>query len=191
MKQVSSAMRLLVNGAQGIYVPQTFVEDYDMATWEGITPDQIKILAAGPDGDDCYWEVWDEVLSSATCSEAKFTFTLHQDGDLWAICPQLMTNEEHLNFFGEMKPAPDDAYEYEVCETCLQVLANGDAGGSASASEESTSQFGLTRLAHQYGIVDPDGAEFGFSWQDCECCGAIAGNRFRVICSNPKEQVAA
>ena len=87
-----------------------------------------------------------------------------------------------------MKPAPDGSTVYEVCETCLQVLANGDAGGSASVEEELRSSANLNDLQVQFDIVDPDGAEFGFSWQECECCGAKAGNRYRVICSNREKE---
>lgn len=28
---------------------------------------------------------------------------LYQDGDLWAVCPELLTDEEYENFFGESR----------------------------------------------------------------------------------------
>ncbi len=54
------------------------------------------------ESDDLYWDTWERVLNNAYLIEGEYRFTLHQDGDLWAICPELMTELEKLYFFGEI-----------------------------------------------------------------------------------------
>jgi hypothetical protein len=109
-----------------------------------------------------------------------------QDGDLWAVCPELMTNEEYENFYGEMKPAPADAYEYSVCGNCLVALANDDYSGMDDDEAKATAD-GLATLHGNYSQVISDGAEYGFSHYRCECCDGLAGDRYRVICFDKKE----
>lgn len=90
----------LVDGARGAYVPQTFVELYDAAAW-GITPEDVDILRAGPDHAD-YWETWDSVLQSAgyTSDDGRI-YSLYQDGDLFVIAYDAMTDDEYREFFGD------------------------------------------------------------------------------------------
>lgn len=174
---------LMMSDSYGVYIPQNFIRDIDRDAWH-VSPENAAILDTGPDVE-YYWETWDDVLGSAYYVDGNNKYTLHQDGDLWALCPELMSNEEYENFFGEMKPAPDDAYEYEVCENCLIALANGDftCMGDSEAVEVRT---GLAHLHDAHLSVIPDGAEYGFSNDRCECCGALPGDRFRVICTGDK-----
>lgn len=79
---------LLIDGSQGIYVPQAFVTRYGPAQW-GIAAEDVEILEAGPDHEH-YWETWDSVLSDAEYSNEHGTWYLHQDGDLFAV----VLNEE-------------------------------------------------------------------------------------------------
>lgn len=52
----------------------------------------------GPD-QEFYWESWDEILSHAVHTDANGNkWMLHQDGDLWCYCVELMTDEEKTNF---------------------------------------------------------------------------------------------
>ena len=75
-------MRLLVDSHHGIYVPQIFAKTY--IGWDMDYEDET-ILQSGPDREH-YWEAWDTVLSSAKYTDAKgVSWTLHQDGDLWAV----------------------------------------------------------------------------------------------------------
>jgi hypothetical protein len=101
------------------------VQEFILSQWSGIDADDVAILETGPDHEQ-YWDAWQDVLDNATWTDGKNTWTLYQDGDLFAVCPELMDNDEYQNFYGEMKPAPDDAYEFEVCENCLIALANDD-----------------------------------------------------------------
>lgn len=90
----------LVNGAHGIYAPQAFIDLYDAAAW-GITPADAEILRAGPDAD-WYWEAWDHVLGTAYyLADDGRRFTLWQDGDLFAIAYDALTDDEYREFFGE------------------------------------------------------------------------------------------
>jgi len=77
--------------------------------------------------------------------------------------------------------ARNDAYEYEVCECCLIALANDDYSGMDDAEEKATHE-GLAKLESEYRMVIPDGAEYGFRHYRCECCGALPGDRYRVLC---------
>jgi hypothetical protein len=91
------AIALLLSDSRGIYIPQHFVKEYDLTLWQGISEDDIKTITDGPNGE-FYWEVWDDVLNNATFTENGNTWRLHQDGDLWAYCLELMTDEEKSNF---------------------------------------------------------------------------------------------
>lgn len=95
-----SGTALLVDGAHGVYVPQSFVECYRAKDW-GITNEDDAILLHGPD-DEWYWETWDNVLDYAKyVDDQGYEWSLWQDGDLWAYCEELMTDEEYKDFFGE------------------------------------------------------------------------------------------
>ena len=90
----------LVDSARGSYVPQAFIELYDKAAWHVSSAD-AEILRAGPDHPD-YWDTWDNVLNCAHyVAHDGRTFTLYQDGDLFAVAIDAMTDAEYLEFFGE------------------------------------------------------------------------------------------
>lgn len=88
----------LIDSNRGIYVPQEFAERY---RYGNVTEEQLDILRHGPETDG-YWDTWDEVLQNAECTSPDGNvYRLWQDGDLWAYCEELMTDEEYKNFFGE------------------------------------------------------------------------------------------
>lgn len=103
---------LLLSDSRGVYIPQNFAEDFRIAGVDGLTesdanvvcgidPDDIAILRAGPDHEQ-YWDVWDSVLSDAWWidPETGWRYTLHQDGDLWAVAYDEMSDEEKEEFYG-------------------------------------------------------------------------------------------
>lgn len=101
-----NAIALLIDSNRGIYVPQTFGTNFSIAqtfrtnfytSWEGITEDDRQTLQNGPD-DEFYWEAWDQVLNNAKWTCNGYTWRLHQDGDVWAVCYELMSDEEKANF---------------------------------------------------------------------------------------------
>lgn len=174
---------LLLDSARGFYIPKNFVEQFDMTKWEGISAEDIEILKAGDnfDTNPSFWETWDSVLGNASYTDPQGRkWLLYQDGDLWAYHADSMDNETYERFFGETKPAPDDALEFEFCSTCVMGLVNEDYSGM-SDEEEAATQEGLERLSKQYGGLTFDGANLGFTHRECECCGALAGDRYRVL----------
>ena len=89
----------LLNSARGVYIPQNFCEGFDLPSW-GLDPESwaVKTCLSGPETDD-YWDAWEEILNKAVCKDSDGNeYTLHQDGDLWAVCYERMTAEEKANF---------------------------------------------------------------------------------------------
>ena len=110
-KNTLPAVALLLDSNRGVYIPQNFVTEcmilaIDGFGWSGVTVEDIATLAM-KDGDDNfvspydiehYWETWGTVCNNATFTENGHVWRLYQDGDLWAICDELMTDEEKENF---------------------------------------------------------------------------------------------
>lgn len=84
---------LLLSDARGIYIPRDFM---DFENWQGVTDWQREQLE-NPD-NEFYWDAWESVLNNATYEKDGYTYHLMQDGDLWAYCLELMTEEERHNF---------------------------------------------------------------------------------------------
>lgn len=76
---------------------------------------------------------------------------------------------------------PDGYLDYSVCSNCLIAVANADYSGMDD-EEEYDVKAGLESL-EEHGPAIADGAELGFRWADCECCGAKAGDRYRLLAS--------
>lgn len=94
-----SGIEILLGDNRGIYIPQNFADGFD--GWSGINIEDLEILEKGPE-EECYWEAWDCVLRDAFYVDKEgHNWRLYQDGDLFAICDELMTNEEYKDFFGE------------------------------------------------------------------------------------------
>ena len=100
------AVTFILSDARGIYIPRDFIcDDYNDVAIEhckawGLTEDNKEywIDAADPDSD-WYWEAWDWILSNAEYIDADGNkYFLHQDGDLWGLCFDRMTEEEKQNF---------------------------------------------------------------------------------------------
>ena len=90
------SVQLLLSDARGIYIPRDFAEGFDMDKWHVKTHD-AEILK-NPE-HEWYWETWDNVLNYAYYLDDNGNqFDLIQDGDLWAYCFDLMTDEEKQNF---------------------------------------------------------------------------------------------
>lgn len=99
-----NGISILVSDHHGIYVPKMFANicKDDPAKWH-LTEDAIKELLDGPDNEN-YWDAWDDVLTYAQYKdEDGYTWQLFQDGDLFAICTELMDSDTYYNFFGYEK----------------------------------------------------------------------------------------
>ena len=92
---------LLLSDARGVYIPRDFVQGFNSKAW-GVSNKDATILDQGPE-HGWYWETWESVLNKAQCEHEGYTYRLHQDGDLWAYCDELMSDEEYENFWGESR----------------------------------------------------------------------------------------
>jgi hypothetical protein len=100
------AVVLILSDARGVYIPRDFLTDnQNQIVWEhcaawGLTGENVNRwhMAAQPESE-FYWEDWDWILSNAkyTTKEGD-VYHLYQDGDLWALCYDKMTDEEKENF---------------------------------------------------------------------------------------------
>lgn len=92
---------LLVSDSQGIYIPATFVHDYDLADF-GFTEEEVKgynETLSNPDNEE-YWDAWDEVLDRAVTKDGA---TLMQNGDLWLVPEGYEFDDEGFARGGKLK----------------------------------------------------------------------------------------
>ena len=91
-----SGIQLLLSDSRGIYIPRDFVECFDIESWSI----DLKYVGRLSDPDnEFYWDNWNTCLNNAKHTDKDGNkWTLWQDGDLWAICLELMTEEEKANF---------------------------------------------------------------------------------------------
>jgi hypothetical protein len=109
---------LYASDNRGVYIPQHFAESYEKTKWNPIDPELIADLLAGPESEN-YWTAWDLVLDNA---ETLCGGTLHQDGDLWIVWPQLAIDaiNEHCGAMLEYETSHNDAgdiYAHMVSES--------------------------------------------------------------------------
>jgi hypothetical protein len=108
---MSKGLLLLINDNQGIFIPQTFAEKYG-DNWFLVNSDALDIVKEGPNHPQ-YWDAWSDVLDDAYLRDNDGNrWKLWQDGDLWMVCNELMTDAEYENFFGEEREKEDERYFY-------------------------------------------------------------------------------
>lgn len=92
-----SGVQLLLSDARGIYIPANFVECFNMQQWH--IDEKYTERLSSPD-NDFYWDNWDVVLNNGYfIDDDGNVWHLWQDGNLWAICHELMSDEEKQNLF--------------------------------------------------------------------------------------------
>jgi hypothetical protein len=80
--------RLVVSDANGVYIPQIYVEGMTEADAEqlNVRYEDVVTCQEGPD-NEWYWEAWQNILDKAEFTDEQgVSWYLHQDGDLWE-CP--------------------------------------------------------------------------------------------------------
>ena len=103
---------LWLSDARGQYIPRDFAESFERSTRDthvsGVSAEDWAILEAGPDHEH-HFETWDDVLRDAVLTGRDGTkYTLHQDGDLWAVPVGMEWSDEQDTFVW-----PD-----EPCDAC-------------------------------------------------------------------------
>ena len=66
----------------------------------------------------------------------------------------------------------------DVCETCMLIIANGSTDGAYPDDEALSAEAMVDRGPFTLGDIDETG--LGFSHFECDICGALPGERFRV-----------
>jgi hypothetical protein len=96
-KNPMSGIEIVYSDHHGIYIPKLFSEQ--CGGW-GVSHEDVVDLA-DPE-NEFYWDTWSNVLDYATLKDENGNlWRLWQDGDLFAYCEELMSDEEYKNFFGE------------------------------------------------------------------------------------------
>lgn len=92
---------ILCDGVNGVYIPKIMVEKLFEAGWTNITEDDVNYFNSSDPHDDLYWDRWTDITDKTEYTdEDGVVFTLHHDGDLFAIALDAMTEEEIEEFFG-------------------------------------------------------------------------------------------
>ena len=99
-----SGIEILISDHQGVYIPSIFAKSFSHG-WTAMSEWDQQTLESGPEHDS-YWDVWDWCLNNLVHTDKNGnTWRLYQDGDLFAYCEQLMTDDEYKEFFGEERAA--------------------------------------------------------------------------------------
>lgn len=96
-------MKLLVDSRHGVYVPQTFVEQYDLKKF-GISDEDAKEYKQifSNIENEAYWEAWEDLMNEAQTIDGE---TITQiDGDLWLV-PEGYEYDDFYAKGGETKNA--------------------------------------------------------------------------------------
>jgi hypothetical protein len=170
----TTGLQLLIHDGMGIYIPYTFAQDFNLTAF-GIAEDDedIAILKQGTEHEH-YWDAWDAVMDKAKTAEGGY---LYQDGDLWLVHPDKMDEQEYINFFGENPPVPDGWTEYSACQDCCMYIANADL--SALDDKEAAHIENMCNALP--GCATVTSITYGFQHDDCEICGALPSDRYRVL----------
>lgn len=96
---MTNSVEIISDSACGVFIPQHAAES--LVTGWVISDTDRKTLAAGPDSED-YWDTWNTVEQTAEYTDtAGNVWRLYHDGDLFAYCDSLMSDNEYMDFFGE------------------------------------------------------------------------------------------
>jgi hypothetical protein len=175
MTATATGLQLLISDRHGVYIPQHFAQDFNLKAF-GIAEDDadIALLSCTKPEGEWYWEAWDAVLDKAKTAEGGY---LYQDGDLWLVHPHLMDEQEYIDFFGENPPVPDGWTEYSACQDCCMYIANADL----SALSDNEAAHIENRCNSLSGYATVTSITFGFQHDNCEICGALPSDRYRVL----------
>lgn len=125
-------MELLLGDQRGQYIPRDFADEIDWSSFDNIDEADMSELMKGPDDCENYWDIWQDVLGTASITVNGNTWRLMQDGDVWLYCYELMSNEDRINFgfdaiclnCQEASPAgwAEKHFEGDYCVDCVDQL---------------------------------------------------------------------
>mgnify|MGYP000353744861 CR=1 FL=1 len=97
---MAQGLILFSDSSRGVYIPKHFAEDVKRQYVTGIDLSELDYLLDNDYCDDNFWDHWIYVLNNCTVTDDDGNvYSLYQDGDLWLVCDELMTDEEKENFF--------------------------------------------------------------------------------------------
>ena len=92
-------IKCVVDGRHGVFVPQWFAQTVNRELLSGVTAETLDYLAKEESlEDDGFWDAWDSVLNNARITHNGKIYHLHQDGDLFAIDWDNLTDDESEAF---------------------------------------------------------------------------------------------
>ena len=93
-------IKLLCDSHHGMYVPSIWCSNTDNI-WNINSKDWEYLSDHNNLEDENYWDVWNDTLSNASYTDDNgVVWTLHQDGDLFAVAYDEMTEDEKDSLFG-------------------------------------------------------------------------------------------
>jgi len=97
---ITSNIVLLLSDCRGTNIPHDFVTGFKLESWIGIRDEDIE--SCQDITHEHYWEAWDSIMSSARYvnPEGKI-YSLHQDGDLFCVAWDDLSDDEYHEFVGE------------------------------------------------------------------------------------------
>lgn len=113
-----SGIRLILSSAVGQYIPRAFAQMLLRGEHPALMPNgdnkedvlkDLNFLLLNSLSDDGYWDAWNDVLNNYSVQEGEHTWTLHQDGDLFLVCPEKMTDREFGDFYEDEGQREDRA----------------------------------------------------------------------------------
>ena len=89
----------IVDSRHGVFVPMLFARTVNRALLSGVTTEDLDYLAKEESTEnDGFWDTWDSVLNNARITHNGKIYHLHQDGDLFVIEWENLTEEESEAF---------------------------------------------------------------------------------------------
>ena len=85
----------IVDSLHGVFVPMVFAQTVNRALLSGVSEETLDYLAQNSSVEDVdFWDVWDSVLNTARITHNGKIYHLHQDGDLFIIDWDNLTEDE-------------------------------------------------------------------------------------------------
>lgn len=78
-----SAPICLIDGQNGVYIPQLFVSKY-ASSFDGIGKEDARVVSCGPDHPH-YWDAWDCIVAGAYTIIDNVIYRLYHETDLFLV----------------------------------------------------------------------------------------------------------